>query len=117
MEGLVSGTAIRARTGTAAQDLPADHPAWDGVAHTLAQLCHTLVLTGIPRRIVMGGGVMVGVQHLLPVIRTKLVDSLGGYVAARGLFPIEDYVVPAGLGDLAGPLGAVQLGVLALAAG
>jgi fructokinase len=114
VEGLVSGTAIRARTGTAAQDLAANDPAWDTVAHTLAQLLHTVVLTGIPRRIVMGGGVMVGVPHLLPEIRTRLVASLGGYVAAPGLVPIDRFVVPAMLGGMAGPLGAVQLGVLAL---
>ena len=114
VEGLVSGTAIRARTGVAAQDLPTDDPAWDGVAHTLAQLCHMLVLTGIPRRIVLGGGVMVGTQHLFPAIRAKLVDSLGGYVSAIGLLPIDDYVVPAALGGMAGPLGAVELGVRAL---
>ncbi|WP_404369933.1 ROK family protein [Sphingomonas sp. MMS24-J45] len=114
VEGLASGSAIRARSGMPAQDLPPDHAAWDGVAHTLAQLCHMLVLTGIPRRIVLGGGVMVGTPHLFPAIRTKLVDSLSGYVAAPGLLPIEDYVVPAALGDMAGPLGAVELGVRAL---
>jgi fructokinase len=114
IEGLVSGTAIRARIGIPAQDLPSDHPAWDGVAHTLAQLCHMLVLTGIPRRIVMGGGVMVGTPHLFPVIRAKLVDSLGGYVSESGLLPIADYIVPAALGGMAGPLGAVELGRRAL---
>jgi len=114
VEGLVSGTAIRARTGIPAQDLPPAHPVWDGVAHTLAQLCHMLVLTGIPRRIVMGGGVMVGTPHLFPAIRSKLIESLGGYVSASGLLPVEDYVVPAALGGMAGPLGAVELGVRAL---
>lgn len=114
VEGLASGTAIRARTGTPAQDLPVDHPVWDGVAHALAQLCHMLVLTGIPRRIVLGGGVMVGMPHLLPAIRAGLLDSLGGYVSAGGLLPIDDYVVPAALGGMAGPLGAIQLGVRAL---
>ncbi|MEG3174911.1 ROK family protein [Sphingomonas sp. RB3P16] len=114
VEGLVSGPAIHARTGTAGQDLAATDPAWDTVAHTLAQLCHTLVLTGIPRRIVMGGGVIVGVPHLLPEIRSRLVASLGGYVAAPGLLPIDSFVMPAGLGAMAGPLGAVQLGILAL---
>jgi fructokinase len=117
VEGLVSGPAIRARTGTAAQDLAANDPAWETVAHTLAQLCHTLVLTGIPRRIVMGGGVIVGVPHLLPEIRARMVASLGGYVAAPGLLPIDDFIVPAGLAGMAGPLGAVQLGVLALQRG
>lgn len=114
VEGLASGSAIRARTGMPAQDLPADHPAWNAVADTLAQLCHTLVLTGIPRRIVMGGGVMVGTPRLFPAIRAKLLESLGGYVAAPGLLPIDDFLVPAALGDLAGPLGAVELGRRAL---
>lgn len=114
VEGLASGSAIRARTGIPAQDLPPDHAAWDGVAHTLAQLCHMLVLTGIPRRIVMGGGVMVGTPRLFPAIRTKLLDSLGSYVSAPGLVPIERFVVPAALGDMAGPLGAVEIGVRAL---
>ncbi|MFA6607942.1 MAG: ROK family protein, partial [Sphingomonas sp.] len=115
VEGLVSGTAIRARTGVGAETLAEDNPVWEGVAHTLAQLCHTLVLTGIPRRIVMGGGVIVGIPHLLPMIRTRLEASLGGYVSAGGLLPIDAYVVPAALGGMAGPLGAIELGVRALA--
>lgn len=115
VEGLASGTAIRARTGTAAQDLAAGDPAWEGVTHTLAQLCHTLVLTGIPRRIVFGGGVMVGVPHLLPAIRAKLIASLCGYGATTALLaPVERYLVPAALGGMAGPLGAIELGNRAL---
>lgn len=117
LEGLASGTAIRARTGIAAQDLAVDDPAWDGVAHALAQLCHMLVLTGIPRRIVMGGGVMVGTPHLFGRIQAKLLESLAGYVSARGLLPIEAFVVPAELGGMAGPLGAIELGVRALSRG
>ena len=117
VEGLASGTAIHARTGIPAQDLPPDHPVWDDVAHSLAQLCHMLVLTGIPRRIVMGGGVMIGTPLLFPAIRTKLIESLGGYVSASGLLPVESYVVPAALGGMAGPLGAVELGGRALNTG
>lgn len=115
VEGLASGPAIRARTGMAAAALPRDHPVWDDVAHALAQLCHMLVLTGIPRRIVLGGGVMVGTSRLFPMIRARLIDSLGGYVAAGGLMPIDAYIVPAALGGMAGPLGAVELGARALA--
>jgi fructokinase len=114
LEGLASGTAIRARTGKGAEDLPADDPVWESVAHALAQLLHTLVLTGIPRRIVMGGGVMTGIPHLFPHIRAKLIESLGGYVSAPGLEPIDAYVVPAALGNNAGPLGAIELGIRAL---
>ncbi|CAN5252125.1 ROK family protein [soil metagenome] len=115
-EGLAAGTAIRARTGRGADQLAADDPVWDGVAHVLAQLIHTLVLTGIPRRVVMGGGVMTGTPHLFPRIRRRLLDSLGGYGATGLIEPVEHFVVPAALGNNAGPLGAIELGNRALAA-
>ena len=83
---------------------------WDTVAHALAQLCHTLVLTGIPRRIVMGGGVMVGMPHLFPRIRAKLVESIGDYGALAESVADPGFVVPATLGNRAGPLGAIVLG-------
>ncbi|MFC3581701.1 ROK family protein [Sphingomonas hylomeconis] len=114
VEGLASGPAIQARTGVRAPDLPLDHPIWDTVAHTLAQLLHTLVLTGIPRRIVMGGGVMTGMPHLFPMIRERLVASLGDYGATGLIAPVDAFVVPAALGNDAGPLGAVVLGLRAL---
>ena len=115
LEGLAAGTAIRARTGKGAEELAADDPVWEGVAHALAQLAHTLVLTGIPRRIVMGGGVMTGIPHLLPRIRLQLIKSLGGYGDTSELEPVDAYVVPAMLGNNAGPLGAIELGNRALA--
>lgn len=116
-EGLASGSAIRARTGASADRLGDDDPAWDGVAHVLAQIIHTLVLTGIPRRVVMGGGVMTGIPHLFPRIRRKLLDSLGGYGATGLIEPVERFVVPAALGNRAGPLGAIELGNRALRSG
>lgn len=114
LEGLASGPAIAARTGGPAQDLPADHPVWDGVAHALGQLLHTLVLTGVPRRIVMGGGVMVGTGHLFPRIRAAMTASLGGYLPFPEIALADTFVVPPALGGNAGPLGAVVLGAQAL---
>lgn len=108
-EGLANGPAIKARTGVAGADLPADHPAWDLVADALAQLCHTLVLTGVPRRIVMGGGVMLGDAELFPRIRTRLRESLNGYIDAAPLADMDSFVVPPALGGRAGPLGAIVL--------
>jgi len=113
VEGLVAGPAIRARTGVAAEDLPADHPAWDGVAHAIGQLLHVLVVTGVPRRIVIGGGVMTG-GLLLPRIRTAMTASLGGYVQLPEVALADTYVVSPALGDRAGPLGAVVLGMQAV---
>ena len=115
IEGLCAGPAIAARTGTKAEDMAADDPAWDLVAHSLGQLLHTLVLTGVPRRIVMGGGVMVGTSHLFPRVRAAMTKSLGGYVALPEVAQ-ETYVVPPALGNNAGPLGAVLLGAQAFLA-
>lgn len=43
-----------------------DDPAWDLVAGALGQLLYILVLTGVPRQIVMGDCVMVGMDHPFP---------------------------------------------------
>ena len=114
VEGLASGPAIKARTGTPGQDLAADDPAWDLVADTLGHLLCTLVLTGVPRRIVMGGGVMVGTDHLFPRVRRAMTRGLAGYVALPEVADAETFVVPPALGGNAGPLGAVVLGAQAL---
>ena len=49
---------MQARWGKAAQDLPADHPAWTLEAHYLAQGLANWVLTLSPQRILLGGGVL-----------------------------------------------------------
>ncbi|MEO8018593.1 MAG: ROK family protein, partial [Pseudomonadota bacterium] len=64
IEGLASGPAIEARAGLPASQLPPDHPAWDYVAHALAQLMHVMVLSTAPVRIFLGGGVMAAQNHL-----------------------------------------------------
>lgn len=114
VEGLASGSAIAARSGTRAEELPADHPAWEFAAEALGNLLATLVLTGIPRRIVMGGGVMVGSQFLFPRVRAAMKAGLNGYIAIPAVEDVETYVVPAALGDNAGPLGAIELGAQTL---
>lgn len=113
VEGLASGPAIAARAGRPAPELAPGDPAWDGVVHTLAQLLHTLVLTGVPRRIVFGGGVMTGNAHLFPRLRSGLAESLAGYVQRPELDDLDSYVVPAALGGNAGPLGAIVLAEMA----
>jgi fructokinase len=109
VEGLASGPAIEARAGKPASQLSPDDPAWGFVAHTLAQLVHTLVLTTAPRRVFIGGGVLAQ-AHLFERIRQELTLSLNGYVEAPELEQgLSQYVVPPGLGDMAGPLGALAL--------
>jgi fructokinase len=109
IEGLASGPAIEARAGAPAAQLPPDHPAWDFVAHGLGQLMHTMVLTTAPKRIFLGGGVM-GQAHLFERIRQELKRSLNHYVEASELEQgLSQYIVPPGLGAMAGPLGALAL--------
>lgn len=109
-EGLVSGSAIAARAGRPAGELASNDPIWEEVAGTLARLFHNLVLTTVPQRILLGGGVALGQPQLFPAIRRRLVESLGGYAfAGRVAQEIERFLVPPALGDKAGPLGAIAL--------
>lgn len=114
VEGLAAGPALKARTGTPGERLAADDPAWDHVADALGQLVATLALTGVPRRVVMGGGVMTGNDHLFPRVRAAMTRSLAGYVALAEVGDAERFVTPAALGADAGPLGAILLGAQAL---
>jgi fructokinase len=110
LEGLASGIAIEQRSGVSAASLAEDAPVWPFVAHALAQLLHVLVLASAPRRILLGGSVMLGQPHLFPKLRTELQRSLNHYVCASQLAEhIAQYVVPPGLGPLAGPLGALAV--------
>lgn len=110
IEGLASGPAIEARAGKPASQLAPDDPAWDYVAHGLAQLFHTMVLTTAPRRIFLGGGVPSGQPHLFARIQQELKRSLNGYVEAPELEQgLAQFIAPPGLGTMAGPLGALAL--------
>lgn len=106
VEGLASGMALRARFGSGVESLGPDHPVWEPVAWSLAQLCHNIVLAAAPKRIAMGGGVIAGQQHLLGRIEDKLRESLAGFVQ----LPVDGaYVRAPELGNDAGPLGAIAL--------
>ena len=74
-------------------------------------LLHNLVLTLAPARISIGGGIPTKRPQLLGLVRTALADSLSGY----GMFgayatELDTRLGPPGLGDLAGPLGAIAVG-------
>jgi fructokinase len=116
VEGLANGPSIEARAGMPGRDIPADHPAWTFAADTLAQLCHNLVFTTLPERILIGGGVAMGQRQLLPLIRTRLTASLGGYATGSVVSTgIDTYLVHPQLGAQAGPLGTIALARSALA--
>ena len=108
-EGLASGPAIQARAGVPFVELAADHPVWNEVVHALAGLFHNLILTVVPQRILVGGGVVLGQPTLLPRIRRALQTSLGDYGHMRRNALNEDYLRTPALGERAGPLGAIAV--------
>lgn len=115
VEGLISGPALAARLGQPGSTVGIDHPAWDGIVHTLALLLHTIVLAAAPRRISIGGGVVTGRDALFPRLRVALSASLAGYGATPRFLPDMDVAIgPPGLGALAGPLGSLAVGLAAL---
>ena len=102
LEGLATGPAVEARWGAPGSGLPADHPAWALEAGYLALGIANYICTLSPERIILGGGVMRQTQ-LYEMIRTRVGEALAGYM---GRLP---EIMPPGLGDLSGVLGAREL--------
>ncbi len=108
-EGLASGPALNKRWGITADKLPPDHPAWELEANYIALALSSFIYTLSPQRIILGGGVMAQSQ-LFPMIRKKISAIINGYVQSPALLSeMDSYVVPPGLGNQAGSLGAVAL--------
>jgi fructokinase len=109
LEGLASGTAMIKRWGRAPEDIPPDHPAWQLEADYLAAGIANFICTLSPQRIIVGGGIMKK-QGLLPAVRQKIAVLLNNYVNSPEITEnIDNYIVPPGLGDLSGVLGAIAL--------
>lgn len=114
LEGMAAGPAIGDRWQKPAYELAEDHPAWDLEAHYLALALRTFICTLSPERIVLGGGVMEQPQ-IFPLLREKTKEYLNGYVQSPAILDeIDKYIVPPGLGNKAGVLGAFALGMAAL---
>lgn len=114
LEGLISGPALAERFGVPGDQLPDDGPEWDLFVHDLTGMLHNLVVTAAPERIAIGGGVVSTRDYLFPKLRARLVESLGGYGAlAEWAEGIEARLGAPGLGTMAGPLGAIAVGLAA----
>lgn len=117
IEGLISGPALARRFGRAGHELPDDGPEWELFVHDLAGLLHNLVTLAAPERFAIGGGVIGAREHLFPRIRAALAANMGGYGSlAAYAGQLNSRLGPPGLGALAGPMGAVAMGLLALGA-
>lgn len=107
LEGMAAGPAIGERWGRPAVELPPAHPAWELEAHYLALALQSFICSLSPERIILGGGVMEQ-QQLFPLVRDKVRAYLNGYVQSPAILnDIESYIVPPGLGNRAGVLGAI----------
>jgi fructokinase len=109
LEGMANGPAIEQRWGERGENLPPDHPAWDLEAHYLALALTNFITVLSPQRIIMGGGVMQQ-PRIFPLVRQEVQMLLNGYIHAPEILErIDEYIVPPGLGDQAGVLGAMAL--------
>jgi fructokinase len=108
-EGLAAGPALEGRWQKRAEFLPPDHPAWELEAHYLALGLVNIICTLSPQRIILGGGVMEQ-RQLFPHIHNQVYTMLNGYIQTRQILEEMDrYIVPPGLGNRAGVLGALAL--------
>lgn len=109
LEGLASGTAIRARWGASLSELGPAHPGHAIIADYLAQACINIVATLAPDRIVLGGGVM-GSAGFIAMIRTRFEQLSAGYFAG---FDAKDIVL-AELFPLSGLAGGFAIAAMAM---
>ena len=115
VEGLIAGPALARRFGRPGREIADDAPEWALFVHDLTGLLHNLVLTAAPERIAIGGGVMATREQLFPRLCNALADSIGGYGTLADYAAQLDWRLgPPGLGTLAGPMGAIAMGLDAL---
>ncbi|MCL4561220.1 MAG: ROK family protein [Chloroflexi bacterium] len=109
-EGLASGPALQHRWGGhPAETLPENHPCWQLEAHYIALAVHNLVCDFSPQRVILGGGVMEN-RFLFPMVRQEVHNLVNGYIQTPLLTAHrEDFIVPPGLGNRSGVLGALVL--------
>jgi fructokinase len=108
-EGLASGPALQKRLNVRGETIPDGHSFWEIEASYIASALATYILVLSPKRIILGGGIMQRL-FLFPMIRRKVQEELNGYVQASSLLDsIEQYVVPPGLGNQSGVLGALAM--------
>jgi len=108
LEGLASGPAIIARWGASLSKLGADHPGHAIIAWYLAQAMVTFQAVLEPARIVLGGGVT-GTPGLIDRVRSEATRSAAGYFVGKA----QQVIVPPGLGERSGVLGALALALAA----
>ena len=114
LEGMAAGPGLGERWGVKGDELDTDHQAWDLEAYYLGQACATYILILSPKKIILGGGVMMRKQ-LFPLIHKYTQEFLNGYIQKNEILnDIENYIIPPGLGNDAGIVGSIALAVEAV---
>ena len=114
VEGLASGPAVEERWGSAGAEL-ADRPeVWELESYYVAQAVTNYILCYSPEKVILWGGIM-HQSKMFELVRKKVKEMLGGYVASPVFeTDLSDYIIPPGLGENPGVMGAVKLGLMAL---
>ncbi|MGE5641818.1 MAG: ROK family protein [Byssovorax cruenta] len=108
-EGLASGPAIEKRLGVKGATVPESDAFWDLEADYIALALVNYIVTLSPKKIIVGGGVMQR-EFLFPQVRKRVSELLNGYVSSKMILEkIDQYIVPPGLGNQAGSMGAIAL--------
>lgn len=106
LEGLISGTALAARTGRDGATLSDQDSVWTSMVDSLAEACATFLMALACEKIVLGGGVINQrnwiVDQTAELCARKLADYLPFVSDRAPLFAAE-------LGDNAGPRGALLI--------
>ena len=108
-EGLASGPAIEKRLGIAGAVVPEENAFWDVEVDYIAYALMNYIVTLSPKKIILGGGVMQR-EFLFPRVQRRVRELLNGYVSSKSIMEhIASYILPPGLGNQSGSLGAIAL--------
>jgi len=95
--------------GVKGADIPEEDAFWNLEAEYIASALTNFILTLSPRKIILGGGVMQR-EFLFAKVRIRVSELLNRYVESKSLLEnIDEYIVPPGLGNRSGSLGAIAL--------
>ena len=108
LEGLASGPSIQARWGKPGVELADRKEVWELEAYYLAQAICSYIMILSPEKIIVGGGVA-HQEQMMPMIRAEVLRRMGGYIAAKGMQDLDNYIVLPSLNDNQGILGALKL--------
>lgn len=108
IEGMASISSIERRWNKSLIFLDETHPAWDLESFYIAHAIVNYILVLAPEKIILSGIVM-KYGDLFPKIRKGVKQLLNGYIKTHEIENMDEYIVPADLGDQSGYFGAIEI--------